>query len=154
MACLLEQVFAPSVSRIIVPVDRATVFSVLADPETYPVWLIGAERVRRVDAGFPRPGTAFDHSVGIGPLALDDRSESVERTGDRRLELRVHAGPFHAHVLFELEDRPYGATEVLLQERPTGPFELLTPVLRPALQARNALSLVKLRDLAVAREAA
>src|SRR4051794_28932406 len=102
MRSLLQRLYAPVVSRITVPADRRAVFAVLSDPDTYPSWLVGAEQMRSVDDEFPRAGTSFEHSVGGGPVTVDDRSESIAVQTDTCLVLRVHAGPFHARVEFEL----------------------------------------------------
>jgi uncharacterized protein YndB with AHSA1/START domain len=151
---LLHRLYAPVVSRITVPAERSAVFDVVSDPDTYPSWLVGAERMRSVDAEFPRPGSSFEHSVGAGPVTIDDSSESVGVQADARLVLLVHAGPFHARVEFDLEDGAAGETEIRLSERPVGVFAPLTPLLRGSLQSRNSLSLAKLRELIVARQAA
>jgi hypothetical protein len=41
------------------------VFAVLRDSWTYPVWVVGASRMRDVDDGWPAPGTKLHHSFGI-----------------------------------------------------------------------------------------
>ena len=147
----LEYLYAPVVSRITVAAARSTVFDVVSDPHTYPEWLVGTERMRSVDTEFPRPGATFDHSVGAGPATIDDSSESVAVQANARLVLRVHAGPFHARVEFDLTDDGAGNTEIRLSEQPIGWFAPLRPLLRPSLQARNSRSLTRLRDLIDAR---
>ena len=151
MRSLLRRLYSPVESHICVPAGRDKVFDVLADPDTYPSWLVGAHHMRHVDADFPREGSTFDHSVGAGPLTVDDRSESVGLREDERLALVVHVGPFHARVDFELDEQPDGQTQVTFRERPVGAFAPLTPVLRHSLQVRNATSLHRLRDVVVGR---
>ena len=51
------------------------VFAVLHDGWTYPVWVVGASRMRDVDAGWPAPGTKLHHSFGMWPLLLEDTTE-------------------------------------------------------------------------------
>ena len=48
------------------------VFDVLADGWVYAAWVVGASRVRSVDAGWPREGTRIHHSVGAWPLLVHD----------------------------------------------------------------------------------
>src|SRR3546814_11069479 len=57
----------------------SAVWAALVDPDTYPDWLIGARRIRRVEDGWPRPGTSFHHVVGLGgPLSIADRTTALE----------------------------------------------------------------------------
>lgn len=121
-------------------------WSVLSDPTTYPDWLVGADHMRGVDPAFPEPGSAFEHSVGPGgPLTVDDRSESLVAEPEHRLDLLVHAGPFHAVVDFHLRHDEDG-TVVAFTEKPVGIFAPLLPLLRPLLAARNRQSLQRLRQ--------
>lgn len=123
----------------------AEVWDALIDPRTYPHWLIGARRIRRVDEGWPAPGTRFHHEVGLGgPLTIKDstRSEAVDH--GQRLELDVRARPLmRANVTFALRSTPDG-TEVTLEEHPTGWYRALAPLLAPLVMARNRASLEKL----------
>lgn len=129
----------------------AEVFAVLSDPRTYPDWLDGAQRIRRVDPGFPRPGTAFDHSVGPSPATtVDDSTEVVAVEPARRLVLRVHVGPVDGTVELRVTPHPHGA-EVCFRERPDGWARTLTPVLRLLLHGRNLDSLRRLEAVVAAR---
>ena len=67
------------------------VWEVLADGWLYPLWVVGASRMREVDAGWPAPGTMLHHSVGTWPLLLDDVTECVEQVPGARLVLHAHA---------------------------------------------------------------
>jgi uncharacterized protein YndB with AHSA1/START domain len=142
---LLEHLYGPVVVETTIPTSPERVYAVLAEPSTYPGWLVGAERIRDVDDAFPQPGTGFDHEVGGGGLTVGDRTTSLDVDPGRELDLDVHAGPFHAHVRFELRSASGGATSVRLSEEPVGLSRGLTPVLRVALGARNRWSLARLR---------
>jgi uncharacterized protein YndB with AHSA1/START domain len=150
MIAHLRRLWDPVEVRRTIPASRDRVYELLADPETYPKWLVGADHMRAVDPDFPRPGSSFHHSVGKEPVTVDDRTDSLEAEPDRHLALLVHAGPFHARVDFELVTRGTDQTEVRFTEVPVGPFAAVTPLLRPSLHARNVVSLQKLCDLAVA----
>ena len=134
-----------STVQVIIDAPPEDVWDALVDVRTYPDWLIGARRIRAVDDGWPAPGTAFHHTVGIGgPLTISDRTRSVAVDPTRSLELDVRARPLvHATVRFEL--RPAGGgTEVAMEEHPIGIHRLLAPVMTPLAHARNRASLEKL----------
>lgn len=125
-----------------VEAPRDEVFNAIADPRTYPDWLVGAQKIRSVDPAFPAPGTRFEHSVGpTKDLTTDDDTKALAVQGHRRLLLEVHIGPLHGEVEFMLKKRSDTSTEVCLRERPLGPAAVLTPLLRPVLAGRNQMSL-------------
>jgi uncharacterized protein YndB with AHSA1/START domain len=132
---------------VTIDAPRSEVWEALVDVRTYPTWLVGARRIRHVDHGWPVPGTAFHHVVGLGPvLTIKDRTSSVAVDPERRLELEVRARPLvRATVVFELRDVPDG-TEVTLEEHPIGAHRLLAPLVAPLTQARNRASLAQLED--------
>ena len=120
------------------------VYDVIADPTTYPDWLVGAQRIRAVDPAFPRPGSTFEHSVGpVDGVTVDDATRVKGSDPPHRLDLHVRAGVFHADVRLLVAPKGTGS-EVRFLERPTGPASALTPLLRPVLHARNSESLRRL----------
>jgi uncharacterized protein YndB with AHSA1/START domain len=131
------------------------VWEVLTDGWLYPLWVVGASRMRDVDAGWPSPGTRLHHSVGTWPLLLDDTTESVEEVPGSRLVLHAHAWPGgRATVVLSLS--PVGVdTEVTIEERATaGPGALVPGVVQdPMLAWRNVESLRRLAFLAEGRQA-
>ena len=130
-------------------------WEVLADPTTYPEWLVGAQVIRDVDSEFPKPGADFHHSVGASEdVTIDDSTTALEAERPHKLSLKVRARPFFEGVVrFRLLPTKAG-TELVLEEEPVGPTRFLAPVLRPLIVARNARSLDKLRDLVEARSSA
>ena len=113
--------FSPVEIHQLIDASRDDVFNVLANPETYPDWLVGAQRIRAVDDSFPQPGAKFDHSVGPAePATVDDRTEVLEAHGHRKLVLAVHAGPFHGEVEFDLRKRGETTTEVVMPRTSDG----------------------------------
>lgn len=131
------------------------VWEVLADPTTYPEWLVGAQVIRDVDSEFPKPGADFHHSVGASEeVTIDDSTTALEAERPHKLSLKVRARPFFQGVVrFRLLPTKAG-TELVLEEEPVGPLRFLAPVLRPLIVARNAKSLDQLRDLVEARSSA
>ncbi|WP_195210268.1 SRPBCC family protein [Actinomarinicola tropica] len=140
-----ERLTSPVEVRGPLPAPPEAVWAVLADPRTYPDWLVGAQHIRAVDDGFPAPGTRFHHSVGpVEEATIDDVSESIAAEPPHRLLLDVHVG--RTEGLVELLVQPQGDGSFLtFREKPRGHLSVATPALRPALFARNAVSLRRLR---------
>lgn len=130
------------------------VWEVLSDGWLFPLWVVGASRMREVDDGWPAPGTRLHHSVGTWPLLLDDVTEAVEITPGSRLVLHAHAWPAgRATVVLRLA--PVGVdTEVTIEEQATtGPAALVPrPLQDPMLAWRNVESLRRLAFLAERRQ--
>ena len=143
---LIERLLSPAEVRVSVPASPEAVFEVLSDPETYPDWLAGAQRIRHVDADFPDPGARFDHEVGPTDAAtIADDSKAVATDPPNRLVLEVHAGPVTGVVEFELERTGEG-TLITFRERTTGALGYAMPVLRGPIFLRNKGSLDRLRQ--------
>jgi uncharacterized protein YndB with AHSA1/START domain len=131
------------------------VWDVLADGWLYPLWVVGATRMREVDEAWPTPGTKLHHSVGTWPLVLDDITEVEESVPGARLVLNAHAWPAgRADVSITL--RAQGAeTEVVMEEQAvSGPGALVPKVAQdPLLTWRNTESLRRLAFLTERRAA-
>lgn len=56
----------------------ARVWSVLSNGWLYSSWAVGTSRIRCVDPSWPQAGSKIEHSVGVWPALLDDKTESVE----------------------------------------------------------------------------
>jgi uncharacterized protein YndB with AHSA1/START domain len=130
-----------------------SVWNVLSDGWLYPLWVVGASRIRQVDDAWPEPGSRIHHSVGLWPAVLDDDTEVLECVPVSRIGLRAKAWPSgQATVTLRLE--PQGAsTRVRMAEDVTaGPARLVPkPVRAPALLWRNRESLRRLAWLAERR---
>ena len=133
------------------------VWAVLVDPHAYPDWVVGARRIRHVEDGWPRPGTAFHHEVGTWPLRVKDNTKVRELVEPTRLVLEARARPAGvAAVTVLLEDRGAEGTHVVLLEEPIGgPAKLVPkPVMDALTHARNAESLRRLRRVVEERATA
>lgn len=83
-----------------------TVFGVLSDPAAYQRFVVGTKRVRRFDPRWPEAGTELHHTVGVGPLAMRDKTVSVRCDPPTNLVERPHIRPFLVtETVFELEER-------------------------------------------------
>lgn len=131
----------------------AEVFAVLADPTTYPEWLIGASDIREVDHNWPSPGSKFHHLVGIKPFVIPDSTEVVDVEPFRRLTLRVRTRPFLvADVTFDIVGNDDRCVITITEEpafRPWG--NLARPLVDPMLHARNHRSLARLAEFVTSR---
>jgi uncharacterized protein YndB with AHSA1/START domain len=70
------------------------VWDVLADGWLYASWVVGASRVRDVDASWPMAGARLHHSVGAWPALISDSTEVELSEEPHRLVLTPHGGPF------------------------------------------------------------
>jgi uncharacterized protein YndB with AHSA1/START domain len=123
-----------------------TVWSVLADGWLYPLWVVGASRMREVDDGWPAVGSRLHHSVGAWPLLVDDVTEVVDSTPGVSLTLQAKSRPVGvAQVTLTLEAIS-AETRVVLEEEPvSGPAALVPKVLvDPAIGWRNVETLRRL----------
>lgn len=131
------------------------VWDVLADGWLYPLWVVGASRMREVDTTWPEVGAELHHSVGAWPLLVDDTTEVTDAIPGRFLRLRARARPTGvADVQITLEPSD-GHTRVVIEEDAiSGPARLLPRVVRdPTLMWRNVESLRRLAYLAERRSA-
>lgn len=132
-------------------VPPEAVWAVLADPAGYGYWVVGSKRIRDADAEWPAPGSRFHHTIGVGPLTLDDHTVALETDRPRRFKLRAKGRPAGtATVTLELEPAA-GGTLVRITENPDGVFSVmsLNPIVHVATKLRNAESLMRLEELAV-----
>lgn len=129
------------------------VWDVLSDGWLYPVWVVGAARMREVDDSWPSVGSKLHHSVGPWPLLIDDNTEVVDAAPGRSITLQARAWPLgEARVTITLE--PVGVeTEVRIEEEPTsGPGVLIPPPVKGlSLKWRNRETLRRLAHIAERR---
>ena len=132
-----------------------TVWEVLADGWLFPLWVVGASRMRHVDQDWPAPGAQLHHSVGVWPALLDDTTTVVENAPGVRLVLTARVRPLgEALVTITLEPVAAGTQVVMEEDVARGPGVLVPSVLRsPVLDWRNVETLRRLAFLAERRPA-
>lgn len=142
---------AQNVRRLACPPQA--VFDVLADGWLYPVWVVGAMRMRDVDRRWPRPGGRLHHSVGIWPIHLDDVTESREWDPPRRAVFRAKGWPIGEAVV-AIEAKPVGGGCLvrIVEEAVEGPARFIPSIVRrPVLHVRNSETLRRLGYIAEGR---
>ena len=126
------------------------VWDVLCDGWLYPLWVVGASRMREVDDNWPEVGSQLHHSVGTWPLLIDDTTEVLEATPGSYLKLRARGWPAgEANVVMRLS--PVGTdTEVTIEEDAVNGPGLLVPkpLRQPPLAWRNVEALRRLAFVA------
>ncbi|RZS63612.1 polyketide cyclase/dehydrase/lipid transport protein [Agromyces ramosus] len=129
------------------------VFGVLADGWLYPTWVVGASRMRDVDAAWPAERSRLAHSVGVWPVLIDDETVSLEWDPPHRAVVRAKGWPLgEARVTIEVRPRGTGCV-VRLQEEPVeGPGAWVPRFLiEPMLFLRNRETLHRLAYVAEGR---
>jgi hypothetical protein len=119
---------------------------VLADGWLYPLWVVGASRMREVDDHWPEAGARLHHSVGTWPLLLDDATEVLEVRPHRSLLLKARGWPAgEAHVAIHLEPSGSGTTVRIDEDIASGPGTLVpSPLRQPPITWRNVEALRRL----------
>ncbi len=129
------------------------VFDVLADGWSFGMWVVGAARIRDVDAHWPQPGSRIHHSVGAWPLLLDDDTEVEDVEPPHRLQLRVRAWPSgEGRVVLTVRPHSSGTDVVMEEAAVSGPAKAIPrPIQDALLGPRNAEALRRLGYLAERR---
>ncbi|WP_457945869.1 SRPBCC family protein [Pseudarthrobacter sp. alpha12b] len=131
--------------------SSADVWRVIADGWLYSGWVVGASRIRDVDAEWPQAGAQLHHSVGAWPLVIDDSTRVTAVEPGRSLELVARGWPMgEAKVEMTLEDRGNQCLVTMAEDAIRGPGKLMPKVLRdPLISARNRETLRRLELMAV-----
>lgn len=142
---------AENVRRMHVPPEK--VWQVLSDGWLYPVWVVGASRMRKVDDEWPAAGSRLHHSVGLWPALIDDYTEVLESVPNRSMTLRARAWPVgEAHVSILLHEAGDETDVEILEDAVAGPGRLVPQVVRaPTITWRNTETLRRLAFLAERR---
>lgn len=123
------------------------VWEVLADGWLYPLFVVGASRMRDVDDSWPAVGSRLHHSVGSWPLLIDDYTEVLDAEEGEHILLLARGWPAgQAHVDISLEPASGTSTIVTITEDATaGPGRLVPkPVRDVQLHLRNVETLRRL----------
>lgn len=131
------------------------VWAVLADGWLYPLWVVGAARMRDVDDDWPAKGSRLHHSVGSWPALLDDTTTMLEATPPTYARLKARAWPSgEAEVRLHLQSQGAQTLVVIEEDAVSGPGTLVPgPARRALITWRNVEALRRLAALAERRVA-
>ena len=127
----------------------------LSDGWLYPLWVVGASRMREVDDHWPAVGAQLHHSVGTWPLLVDDTTQVVDSVPGVSLTLHARARPTGtAEVTLRLEAVGTQTRVVIEEDAIAGPGLLIPSALRQLpLKWRNVETLRRLAYVVERREA-
>jgi uncharacterized protein YndB with AHSA1/START domain len=130
------------------------VWEVLASPECFDDWVVGAKDVRDADDTWPAVGSKLHHASGVGPLTIDDETRVEASEPPHRLVLLAKLGPAGAfRVTLELRPTPAG-TKLWMSEEPVAGLADHVPGTDSAIHVRNDISLERLKGLSEGTRAA
>ncbi len=145
-----------AVSETYIAAPPEKVFDVLSDPDSYGDWVVGSKEVRDADPGWPAPGTRFHHTVGFGPLTLEDHTVCKRCERPTMIELQAKSRPLGtARVRLDLQPEGRG-TRLRMREDAGDALTafVFNPITHLLVRGRNEESLRRLAELAVRRRAA
>jgi uncharacterized protein YndB with AHSA1/START domain len=139
-----------ALNAVVVKAPPARVWEVLSDASSYPRWVVGAKSFRGADPVFPAVGSRFHHSVGFGPLTVDDHTEVLDVVPPSRIELRAKTRPLGtARVVLLVQPRDDGATHLTMIEEAGDPLTrfVFNPLTHLLVWGRNVEALRRLKAL-------
>jgi uncharacterized protein YndB with AHSA1/START domain len=142
-------------SRVIKTVPDK-VWAVLADGWLYPLWVVGATRMRDVEPAWPQAGAKIHHSAGVWPVVIDDNTEVLECDPGRLLRLRARGWPLgEAEVTIVLTASGADTLVEIHEKAVSGPGALIPePIEGVMMKWRNAETLRRLAYVAQNRQTA
>jgi hypothetical protein len=128
----------------------SAVWTVIADGWLYSGWVVGASRIRSVDAHWPEVGALLHHSVGAWPLLINDSTKVTAAEPGRQLELIARGWPIgEAKVIISLEDLGEQCRVTMVEDAVRGPGLAVPKALRdPIITVRNRETLQRLELMA------
>ena len=98
----------------------------LADGWLYPSWVVGASRMRDVEADWPQPGSRVHHSFGVWPVLLNDETVIREWDPPRRVVMSPKGWPVgEALVTIDVKPRGEGCVVRIQEKAQKGPATLI-----------------------------
>ena len=129
------------------------VWAIIADGWTYAAWVVGASRIREVEADWPAERSRIHHSVGSWPLLLSDETVVTRVEPGHLIRLQARSRPIgEAFVELELVAEGGGTRIEMREDAVDGPATWIPRSLRQlAIGPRNAETLKRLALIAEGR---
>lgn len=129
------------------------VFAVLANGWLFPVWVVGATRMRDVEDAWPAVGSKLHHSVGVWPALINDSTSILEWDPPRRVAMQARIWPVgEATVILDVEPEGEGCRVTMTEVPSSGPLAAMPePLANLPLKMRNVETLRRLAYLAEGR---
>jgi hypothetical protein len=126
------------------------VFEVLSDGWLYPVWVVGASRMREVDETWPMAGAELHHSFGVWPALIDDKTIVEQFVPGKMMVMRARGWPIgEARVTIDVKPRGDECVVRIQEEAVAGPGRFVpAPLMDIGLHWRNNETLHRLAYLA------
>lgn len=142
-----------SVNVRVIKAPPEAIFDVLANGWLFPVWVVGASRMRNVDDSWPAVGAKLHHSIGGWPALINDSTSLLEWNPPRRAAMQARLWPVgEATVTLDVEPVAEGSRVTLTEEPTRGPMTLLpSPLVDASFKVRNNETLRRLAYLAEGR---
>ncbi|WP_426320084.1 SRPBCC family protein [Microbacterium sp. E-13] len=131
------------------------VFEVLGDGWLYPVWVVGASRMREVDETWPMTGAELHHSFGVWPALINDKTVVEQFVPGKTMVMRARGWPIgEARVTIDVKPRGDECVVRIQEEAIAGPGRFVpAPLMDVALHWRNDETLHRLAYLSEGRAA-
>lgn len=126
------------------------VWNVIADGWLYSGWVVGASRIRDVDALWPAEGAVLHHSVGAWPLLINDKTSVTASNPGKSIELIARGWPLgEAKVVITIEEQRTGCKVSMAEDAIKGPGSAIPKFIRdPLITVRNNETLKRLELMA------
>jgi hypothetical protein len=126
------------------------VWNVIADGWLYSGWVVGASRIRDVDALWPAEGAVLHHSVGAWPLLINDKTHVTAANPGKSIELIARGWPLgEAKVVITIEEQRTGCKVTMAEDAIKGPGSAIPKfILDPLITVRNKETLKRLELMA------
>lgn len=140
-------------TELVTSAPPEAVWRVLADARHYGHWVVGSKRIRDYDPSWPAVGSKFHHTVGTGPLKVDDHTVVEAATPPTLLRLRAKARPLGTFIVVMGMEPVVNGTRITMTEFPADRLTRLiyNPLTKLLIRGRNVVALDRLSELAEGR---
>jgi hypothetical protein len=130
--------------------SAADVWNVIADGWLYSGWVVGASRIRDVDALWPGQDAVLHHSVGTWPFLINDKTVVTASNPGKSIELIARGWPLgEAKVVITIEEQGMGCRVSIAEDVIKGPGLAVPKAVRDRVIAvRNRETLKRLELMA------